>query len=676
MRRWLAGVAVLAAGTTLDVTAGANQAPVSRPGADRILTVEEGTDVLLDGTDSSDADGTIVSYRWRQESGPDVTILTPRAAKTRFAAPTVVESRDVVLMLRVEDDNGAQDAARIRITFRPNNERPQAHAGFNKEVDLQPGGNVRLKGIQSTDPDGTIAGYEWRQLPGGPRYEIRFADQPEAMFTMPALVQDQEVSFRLRVVDNQGATDADDVTILLRANTPPPTITSFTINAATVETGQATRVRWESANADSCVASGAWSGPRPPQGSRIVGPFAKAGPRTFGLVCIGAEDSKSAKATVTLTVEAPKQRNIDDPPPPASDGTLEDEDEAGRIADLLEALCQKVGCTPPPPTTAKALVPRAETACVRGGVRDVLGPTTRDVGSPFSDSEFLVVSAVDTECALPVSSGNRTGTAVTSGAFENGCPVDDDGCSADTVSQTEVGFSSVGDESGAFVRRFTGYNSATQTNFDEVLRVTGTIHAVDRPDRYRRSIVQVYDGENRRIGLDGTQSTSHFSGYYGEPGKPFLVKSEIRQASPLQTYLRFHGPMALESDLELPCSEGRINVRHKRRAPEEKPARLLVDAQGRFIGGSIIFETSTKAWIVNFNETGKKKVQACAPLEEGPYAYDCGGEWTGTRQCDAGKAATTHGGCGTPIDSGPNPNEEFFVSPLGGELGTCPFGGF
>lgn len=70
----------------------------------------------------------------------------------------------------------------------------------------------------------------------------------------------------------------------------PPTVTS---------SGSAT-LRWNSDRAKACVASGAWSGSRPPSGAESVGPITS--PQNFSLTCTnrGGAETKS----VTVNVEA------------------------------------------------------------------------------------------------------------------------------------------------------------------------------------------------------------------------------------------------------------------------------------------------------------------------------------------------------------------------------------
>ncbi len=77
-----------AAGDTVQVTVGSNTAPIANAGADQ--TINEGTQVQLDGTQSSDSDGDGLTYAWIQTGGsPIVTLNNPASATPSFSAPFV-----------------------------------------------------------------------------------------------------------------------------------------------------------------------------------------------------------------------------------------------------------------------------------------------------------------------------------------------------------------------------------------------------------------------------------------------------------------------------------------------------------------------------------------------------------------------------------------------------------
>ena len=56
--------------------------PVAAAGDDR--RVSQGENVFLNGTGSSDPDGSIVSYSWTQTNGPAVALINPNSATPYF----------------------------------------------------------------------------------------------------------------------------------------------------------------------------------------------------------------------------------------------------------------------------------------------------------------------------------------------------------------------------------------------------------------------------------------------------------------------------------------------------------------------------------------------------------------------------------------------------------------
>ena len=82
-------------------------------------------------------------------------------------------------------------------------------------------------------------------------------------------------------------------------NTPAPTV-QLTASPTTVIAGGTSTLTWSSTNADTCVASGGWSGTKFVADSEDVGPLTST--TTFSLQCNGRGGSDSA--SVTVTVEA------------------------------------------------------------------------------------------------------------------------------------------------------------------------------------------------------------------------------------------------------------------------------------------------------------------------------------------------------------------------------------
>src|SRR5580700_734737 len=76
-----------------------------------------------------------------------------------------------------------------------------------------------------------------------------------------------------------------------------PSVT-LTASPSAVDVGAQTVLSWNSSNANSCTASGGWSGAQPMSGS--VSTAALSATTNYTLTCSGAGGSKSVTATVTV----------------------------------------------------------------------------------------------------------------------------------------------------------------------------------------------------------------------------------------------------------------------------------------------------------------------------------------------------------------------------------------
>jgi hypothetical protein len=94
-----------------------NQAPVANAGPD--LAVNTGTPVTLDGSASSDPDGTLAAYRWTQISGPAVSLAGSTTSKASFQAPGITSTATLVFQLAVTDNLGLSSNDTCRVTVAP-----------------------------------------------------------------------------------------------------------------------------------------------------------------------------------------------------------------------------------------------------------------------------------------------------------------------------------------------------------------------------------------------------------------------------------------------------------------------------------------------------------------------------------------------------------------------------
>lgn len=121
-----------------------NQSPNADAGEDQTVVV--GASFTLDGSGSTDPDGSIVSYNW--DNG-----LTGATPTTIYESPG-----QFTIILTVTDDAGATASDQVQITV-VSNQAPVANAGA--DIAILAGETANFDGSASTDADGTIASYAW-----------------------------------------------------------------------------------------------------------------------------------------------------------------------------------------------------------------------------------------------------------------------------------------------------------------------------------------------------------------------------------------------------------------------------------------------------------------------------------------------------------------------------------
>jgi hypothetical protein len=173
----------------------------------------------LDGSKSSDPDGTISSFSWAQVSGPGTATITNGNTANPVVSGLIIGQ--YVFSLTVTDNSGATSTAQVKISVTgATNQPPVANAGVSRSITL-PVNSIVLDGSSSFDPDGSIVSYNW-VMTGGPG-TVTFTGANTVKPTVSGLQAGQYI-FELTVVDDKGASAKDQVTITVNpaaANQPP-----------------------------------------------------------------------------------------------------------------------------------------------------------------------------------------------------------------------------------------------------------------------------------------------------------------------------------------------------------------------------------------------------------------------------------------------------------------------
>ena len=106
------------------------------------------------------------------------------------------------------------------ITVEETNLQPTVSAGANMSVNA---GDIVILTGSASDPDGSISQFSWIQLDGPP---VLLSDQEAQAptFTAPDVTEPSDLNFRLRVFDDMGKPNSDEVTISVQ---PIPTSIAF-----------------------------------------------------------------------------------------------------------------------------------------------------------------------------------------------------------------------------------------------------------------------------------------------------------------------------------------------------------------------------------------------------------------------------------------------------------------
>src|SRR5919109_373924 len=243
--------------TTLKVIKPPNQPPTANAGDDQ--TVNEADSVSLDGSGSSDPDGTIESYSWTQTAGTGVTLDDASSATPSFTAPNVDSAGDTLTFeLTVDDGNGHTATDTVNIAVENANQPPTANAGADFSVNEGTTG-VQLQG-SGQDADGTISSYQWEQVVSGsePTVTINDANSATATFDAPSVSANTELTFKLTVTDNDGATAEDSVVVTINNVNQNPIANAGTDQ--TVNEGDSVSLDGSaSSDADGTIASYSWT---------------------------------------------------------------------------------------------------------------------------------------------------------------------------------------------------------------------------------------------------------------------------------------------------------------------------------------------------------------------------------------------------------------------------------
>ena len=184
-----------------------NKFPTANAGKDTTIVLPIDF-VKLDGSASSDPDGSIKEWNWTKISGPSNFTI----ANATLAATDVKNLIAGVYKfeLKVTDNGGlsAKDTVQVTVESAPNR-APIANAGKDTSIVL-PVNSVTLNGSASSDPDNNITSYSWAKISGPSSYNI--ANVSSVQTQVINLVKGT-YEFELKVTDAGGLFSKDTMKV-------------------------------------------------------------------------------------------------------------------------------------------------------------------------------------------------------------------------------------------------------------------------------------------------------------------------------------------------------------------------------------------------------------------------------------------------------------------------------
>lgn len=184
-----------------------NQAPTANAGND--FSANEGTTVTLNGSVSSDPEGSSLTFQWTAPAG--ITLQNSNTANPQFQAPEVSQDITYTFTLIVNDGTVNSQSDQVIVTVKQVNKTPVANAGPDQSI--TEGLLVTLDGTTSSDTDNDPLSYSW-VAPSGITLNSTSVSKPT--FTSPDVTNDTQYTFTLTVSDGKISSVADYVIITVK----------------------------------------------------------------------------------------------------------------------------------------------------------------------------------------------------------------------------------------------------------------------------------------------------------------------------------------------------------------------------------------------------------------------------------------------------------------------------
>lgn len=272
-----------------------NAAPVVNAGLDGVADLATGGSIALTGSATDDGQPGPLSYAWSVVSGPAPApmIFPPTSANTNVTFGAVG-----TYVLELSANDGAITAYDRVVVRVKNGLLAVPTVTISASPPVIAFGTTTTLTWSSTDADSCEASGAWTVT----------GSKPTSGWEVTAELT-VDSTFSLACTGPGGTSPVQSVTVEVEAP-PLPTDVNLTAQPATITTGSSATLTWTTTEAESCTASGGWSGSKSATGgSETVTPTTTT---SYTLRCVGTTEDT---ATATVTVSAPPP-----PPPPPPPG--------------------------------------------------------------------------------------------------------------------------------------------------------------------------------------------------------------------------------------------------------------------------------------------------------------------------------------------------------------------
>ena len=279
-----------------------NLEPIADAGED--ISVKFGDNITFNASKSTDSDGEIVAYEWKE--GSQVLSNSSNFSKKDFS------SGKHTITLTVTDDNGATDKdIIIVIVAKEGNSFPIANAG--NDITLNFGDKISLDASKSKDSDGNIIEYKW-SYNSSDNYTYHYTSTtPYRSFIPQRIFVGKTYIFTLTVKDNDGQIDTDTINVTVvgnESNYAPIAKIYYCCLIAIISPHETIKLdAKDSYDSDGRIVSYEWK-----EGDNILSTDSTLEKSDFStgehIVTLTVTDDKGAEDTDSITITVGRENNI------------------------------------------------------------------------------------------------------------------------------------------------------------------------------------------------------------------------------------------------------------------------------------------------------------------------------------------------------------------------------